>query len=120
MPDLKRTQLSVRSERALLAGAFFPGSGDSHDESLEELESLAHTARAKVVAKVSQRRMGADATYFFGRGKAEELAEMCVSLDIDVIRKPFRQSTRCTQPGEEDLRRCINHIFQLIFLLFLT
>lgn len=85
MPELKRTQLSVRSERALLAGVFFPGSGDSRDESLEELESLARTAGAKVVAKVSQRRLVPDAAYLFGRGKAEEIAEMCVSLDIDVI-----------------------------------
>jgi GTP-binding protein HflX len=85
MVDLKRTQLSVQSERALLAGAFFPGSDDSHDESLGELESLARTAGAKVVAKVAQRRLAADSTYLFGRGKAQEIAEMCVSLGIDVI-----------------------------------
>ena len=85
MPDLKRTQLSVRSERALLAGAFFPGSDDSHDEALGELESLAQTAGARVIAKVAQRRLVPDASYLFGRGKAEELAEMCVSLDADVV-----------------------------------
>ena len=73
MPDLKRTQLSVRSERALLAGAFFPGSDDSHDESLSELDSLARTAGARIVAKVAQRRLAPDTSYFFGRGKAEEI-----------------------------------------------
>ena len=52
---------------------------------LEELALLVDTAGADVVASMTQRRSVPDPTYFLGRGKAEELAELCRAVDADTV-----------------------------------
>ena len=69
-------------EKALLAGAF--KNGDSA-ESMAELEALAVSAGAIVVAQVSQRRAAPDAAYFIGRGKAEEIKSKAAVASANVI-----------------------------------
>jgi GTP-binding protein HflX len=53
--------------------------------SLDELEKLVETAGGKVVEKVVQAREHIDSTFFIGKGKALEIAEICNERDIDVI-----------------------------------
>jgi len=81
MAELKRTELTVIKEKALLVGLAAKG----EDDDLEELESLAKTARAEVVGKCVQRKRRIDPAYYVGRGKADELKDLCSSLDADVI-----------------------------------
>ena len=82
MVELKRTDLSVRAERAVLLGSILP---DDPDPDLEELSRLARTAGAKVLGAVTQRRSAHDTAYLVGKGKAEELAQTCRELKADVV-----------------------------------
>ena len=74
MIELKKTDLSVRAERALLLGVISPRGSNYDRESLDELARLAATAGAVVVDGVIQKKHGIDPTYYIGKGKALELA----------------------------------------------
>lgn len=70
--DLQKTQ-----EYAILVGL--------RQEGMEELQELATTAGAKVVASEVQHRDVPDTTTYIGRGKVEELALMVTSLNADLV-----------------------------------
>jgi GTPase len=73
-------------ERIVLVGVTFPGSTDEDTEaSLDELELLVDTAGADVVARMTQRRDHPDHTWFIGKGKAEELRDLCLAVDSDTV-----------------------------------
>lgn len=81
--ELKRTALSVRAERAVLVGLVLPSEKEI-GEPLEELESLARTAGARVADKMIQKRSSPDPAYCLGKGKVHELAAICAACDADV------------------------------------
>lgn len=85
MAELKRTELSVKQERAVLVGVILPGSTADPRDPLGELGSLAKTAGAKVVGQVLQRRHRIDASTYIGSGKAIEVSDLAISEDADVI-----------------------------------
>jgi GTP-binding protein HflX len=85
LAELKRTELSVRQEKAVLVGVILPGSTADPGDPLGELASLAKTAGAKVVGQVIQRRPRPDAGTYIGSGKAIEIAELARAKDADVI-----------------------------------
>ena len=72
-------------ERAILVGIVRPDSPLSADETLLELERLAHTAGVEVVAQTSQRLEKPNPKTFIGAGKAEEVAQLCKALSADVL-----------------------------------
>jgi GTP-binding protein HflX len=78
--------LEVLQQRALLVGT---GVGtrslEEAETSLEELALLTDTAGALPVESVLQRRDRPDPATYVGRGKAEELRELAVGLDVDVV-----------------------------------
>ncbi len=84
MVELKRTDLSVRAERAILLHTILHKDKNSED-SLAELMSLAKTAGAKVLDSVVQRRGKIDPSLYLGKGKVSELAELCKDKEIDVV-----------------------------------
>lgn len=84
MVELKRTDLSVRSERAILLYTLLH-KDKNDDNPLGELKSLAETAGAKVLDCVVQRRSKVDPSFYVGRGKVSQLAELCKDKDIDVV-----------------------------------
>ena len=53
--------------------------------SLEELEQLAQTAGAEVIAKVSQKRQAMDTATVIGAGKLREVADFCKDQQIDLM-----------------------------------
>ncbi len=53
--------------------------------SLDELEELAHTAGAEVIARVTQKRDKPDAATFMGSGRLEELKTFCADNEVDLI-----------------------------------
>jgi GTP-binding protein HflX len=55
------------------------------DDPLEELEGLAKTAGARVVAGMMQRREKPDAGAYLGSGKVEELKRLVEAHDADVV-----------------------------------
>jgi GTP-binding protein HflX len=77
--------MSVRQERAVLVGVILPGSTADPRDPLGELNSLAKTAGARVVAQVLQKRHRPDAGTFIGSGKVAEIADLARQNKADVI-----------------------------------
>jgi GTP-binding protein HflX len=102
--DLKRTELSVRQERAILVGVILPDSTADPRDPLGELGSLAKTAGAKVVGQVIQRRHRVDASTYLGSGKAIEIAELARQNNANVV--IFDNDLSPSQIGE--LEKLIN------------
>jgi GTPase len=73
-------------ERIVVVGVTLPGSTDADTEaSLDELVLLVDTAGADVVGEVIQRRDAPDHTWFIGKGKVEELRQLCLAVDADTV-----------------------------------
>ena len=53
--------------------------------SLDELEELASTAGAQVIARMVQKRPAPDPAAYLGSGRLEELAEFCATHSADLI-----------------------------------
>ena len=85
MADLKRTELSVQREKAILVGVILPGSTSDPRDPLGELASLAKTAGALVVGQILQRRHRPDAGTFVGSGKVKEIADLARQHEADII-----------------------------------
>jgi GTP-binding protein HflX len=85
LSELKRTELSVKQERAILVGVILPDSTADPRDPLGELASLAKTAGAKEVGRVLQNRQKPDAGTFIGSGKAIEIARLAKAGKADVI-----------------------------------
>ena len=76
---------SIR-ERIVLVGVTFAGATDDDTEaSLDELAALIDTAGADEVGRLVQRRDRPDHTWFLGKGKANELLELCLAVDADTV-----------------------------------
>lgn len=72
-------------EKAILVGIDKGDPGWPLEESLGELERLANTAGAEVVAVTSQKIATPNPRTFVGKGKAEEVASLCRSYAVDVV-----------------------------------
>jgi GTPase len=73
-------------ERIVLVGVTFGGASDDDTEaSLDELAALIDTAGADEVGRLVQRRDRPDHTWFVGKGKANELLELCLAVDADTV-----------------------------------
>ena len=83
MTQPQRTN-SVQSERAVLVGVLLDVPVDPENP-LGELGGLAQTARAEVVAEMTQRRDRPDQTTYLGKGKVAELALLVERHDADVV-----------------------------------
>ncbi len=72
-------------ERAILVGVDRPNQEWSLHSSLAELERLAWTAGADMVAQTTQRMDSPNPRTFVGSGKAEEIADLCRAYAADVV-----------------------------------
>ncbi len=73
-------------EKIVLVAVALPGDTDEEVEaSLDELALLVDTAGADEVARLVQRRDAPDHTWYVGKGKAEELKELCLAVDSDTV-----------------------------------
>jgi GTPase len=85
LAELKRTELSVRQEKAILVGVILPDSTADPRDPLGELGSLAKTAGARVVGTVLQKRRQPDSGTYIGSGKAEEIARLAKAKGANTI-----------------------------------
>lgn len=85
MSELKRSELSVKQERAILVGVILPNSTADMRDPLGELASLAKTAGARVAGSIIQRRHRVDASTYIGSGKAIEIADLAKKEKANVI-----------------------------------
>jgi len=73
-------------ERIVLVGVTLPPHSDEEtDASLDELALLVDTAGADAVATLTQRRDAPDPAWYLGKGKAEELRQVCLDVDADTV-----------------------------------
>ncbi len=82
------TTLIERSfrERIVLVGVTRPPhDADDTEASLDELALLVDTAGADEVGRLVQSRDRPDPKLFIGKGKAEELRELCLAVDADTV-----------------------------------
>jgi GTP-binding protein HflX len=82
------TTLIERSfrERIVLVGVTLPPDrADDTEASMDELALLVDTAGADEVARLTQPRDRPDPQFFIGKGKAEELRELCLVVDADTV-----------------------------------
>ncbi len=76
---------SIR-EKIVLVGVTLAGHTDEETEaSLDELSLLIDTAGADEVGRLVQRRDTPDHTWYVGKGKVEELRELCLAVDADTV-----------------------------------
>ncbi len=78
----------VEEERAVLVGLELPAGKNQElpaEESLQELAQLVETAGAKVVGSYLQKKGRIDATYFIGRGLAEQLSLRVQELEANLL-----------------------------------
>jgi GTP-binding protein HflX len=76
----------TKRERIVLVGVTLPGhSDDETDAGLDELALLVDTAGADEVARMVQRRDAPDHTWFIGKGKVDELRQLCLEVDADTV-----------------------------------
>ncbi|MBR2143880.1 GTPase HflX [Anaerovibrio sp.] len=83
--QLKNTD--EQPEKAILAGVSFNNRpyGWTAEASLAELEGLAETAGAQVVAKIVQNKDKPDNAFFLGRGKVDEIAMLAQNTEADLL-----------------------------------
>lgn len=74
-----------RRERAVIVGVERPGLAWPLESSLAELERLADTAGADVVASTTQRLDAPNPRTFVGSGKAAEIAELARASEADLV-----------------------------------
>ena len=73
-------------ERSVLVGVTMGGQTDDEtEEGLDELSLLIDTAGADEAARITQRRDSPDSTFYIGKGKVDELKEVCLALDVDTV-----------------------------------
>ena len=70
----------------MIVGVTLPGATDDDTEAgLDELALLIDTAGADEAGRVVQRRDSPDHTWYIGKGKAEELRDVCLAVDADTV-----------------------------------
>lgn len=76
----------TRRERIVLVGVTLGGHNDDEtEEGLDELSLLIDTAGADEAARVTQRREVPDSAWYIGKGKVDELHEVCLAVDADTV-----------------------------------
>ncbi len=76
----------TKRERIVLVGVTMPGHNDDDTEAgLDELSLLIDTAGADEAGRMMQRRDSPDHTWYIGKGKVEELRDMCLAVDADTV-----------------------------------
>ena len=76
---------SIREKIVLVGVTLPPDTEDETEASLDELALLIDTAGAVEAGRVMQRRISPDPTFFIGKGKAEELRDLCLEVDADTV-----------------------------------
>jgi len=76
---------SFREKIVLVGVVMAPATPDDVEAHLDELAQLIRTAGADVLARIVQRRSVPDSATYIGKGKAEELREVCLEVDADTV-----------------------------------
>jgi GTP-binding protein HflX len=75
----------LRIENVVLIGVYSQGTVTDAENSIRELAALAETAGAVVLDGLLQRRPHPDPSTYFGKGKAQELADVVAATGADTV-----------------------------------
>lgn len=81
----ERQNIQVRAEKAVLAALRLPESVYDPRDPFGELRELAEQAGATVVGELEQRRDRPEPGTYMGKGKVEELRNLCDALDATTV-----------------------------------
>lgn len=81
----ERQNIQVRAERTVLAALRLPESVFDPRDPFGELRELAEQAGATVVGELEQRRDRPEPGTYMGKGKVEELRNLCDALDASTV-----------------------------------
>jgi GTP-binding protein HflX len=111
-----------RPDRVILVGAPRRGSRDAKEieDHLDELSSLADTAGAQVVGRLTQRVAAPASNYYIGAGKVEEVRAAAEAADASVILFDEELSPAQGKNLEEALGRRVMDRAELILDIFAT
>ena len=76
---------TIREKIVLVAVAKPRDDDEDIEASLDELALLVDTAGADAVERMVQRRDAPDHTWYIGKGKVEELKQLCLAVDADTV-----------------------------------
>jgi len=113
----KNRTTAVRRERVVLAGVMEYASRDA-EEALAELENLAVSAHAIVVGHLIQRRGRPDPAIYIGRGKLDELRELCEESGAQTVIFDVDLSPAQVRNLETELNRKVIDRTELILDIF--
>jgi GTP-binding protein HflX len=85
LADPKRSELSVRNRKAVLAAMRLHREDLGEIDPLEELRGLTDTAHVEVVGTLIQNRHHADHATLFGKGKVEELKALVEATNAELV-----------------------------------
>ncbi len=85
MPELKRTDLSVQEERAILVKVILRSAVTVAADPLAEIAALASAAGAIVVGHVTQKLSKPVGRTYIGKGKVEELVACAAACDANLV-----------------------------------
>ncbi len=118
MSQLKREQLRVAAEKAILAGLLLPQQYIDPEDRFHELRALTQTAGATVVGEITQKRRTPRGKTYLGKGKVEELAHLVemtqatlVIFDHDLSPAQIRNLEEATECKIIDRSELILDIF---------
>ncbi len=89
--DNRLKEVGLKEEKAILvalrgrSSKFQPAETWTTDDSVQELASLAETAGAQVLTSLIQSRQAPDSTYYVGKGKVVELANLAQETEADLV-----------------------------------
>lgn len=78
-------EMTVKKEKAVLVLLPEPGENWQEEELYQELAELSRTAGLEVADCLIQHRNAPDAAYCIGKGKLEELRQLCQMYDADCV-----------------------------------
>lgn len=76
---------AIREKIVLVGVTLAPHREHETEAALDELGLLIDTAGADEVGRILQRRQNPDPATFIGKGKVEELRELCLQVDADTV-----------------------------------
>lgn len=84
-PSKERQNIKVQAEKTVLAALRLPESRYDERDPFGELRELSAQAGAVVVGEIEQRRDRPEAGTYMGKGKVEELRDMCAAVGASTI-----------------------------------
>ncbi|ADC51935.1 YnbA GTP binding protein [Alkalihalophilus pseudofirmus OF4] len=81
MQDIKQRDI----EHVILVGCQVNREDEEFEQSIAELESLAKTAKGKVVGTITQKREKVESSTYVGKGKVQELVHLIEETEADLV-----------------------------------